>query len=159
MRELVAILESLGLENVATYIQSGNAVFRSKSRDVSKLATRVRAAIKTSHGFQPDLVLLDLNELQQAVESNPFPEAEADPSRLHLYFLGSVPQKPDLAGIESLKARERFALVGGVFYLHTPDGIGRSKLAARAEKLLGVSATARNWRTVRKVLEMAKGCG
>jgi len=46
-----------------------------------------------------------------------------------------------------------------VFYLHAPDGIGRSKLAARIERLLGVDATARNWRTVTKVFEMANDLG
>jgi len=50
---------------------------------------------------------------------------------------------------------ESFVLTGKVFYLHAPDGFGRSKLAVRVERLLGVDATARNWRTVSKVLEMA----
>jgi uncharacterized protein (DUF1697 family) len=39
--------------------------------------------------------------------------------------------------------------------LHAPDGIGRSRLAARVEQLLGVEATARNWRTVSKVAALA----
>jgi uncharacterized protein (DUF1697 family) len=51
---------------------------------------------------------------------------------------------------------ERYTLVGNVFYLHAPDGIGRSKLAAGIEKALGVSVTARNWRSVSKISEMAK---
>ena len=59
--------------------------------------------------------------------------------------------------MEALKARtERFALKGKVLYLHTPDGFGISKLAARAERFLGVEATARNWRTVTTLLQMAK---
>jgi len=49
---------------------------------------------------------------------------------------------------------ERYKLIDKVYYLHTPDGFGKSKLAARCEKLLGVPATARNWRTVKKILEM-----
>ena len=66
------------------------------------------------------------------------------------------PERPDLDGLEGIKGdRERFVLGEGVFYLHAPDGIGRSRLAAKAEKLLGVPATARNWRTVRKVMDMA----
>ena len=52
---------------------------------------------------------------------------------------------------------EEIALIDNVFYLHGPDGIGRSKLAARVERLLGVGATARNWRTVSKIGEMARG--
>jgi uncharacterized protein (DUF1697 family) len=57
---------------------------------------------------------------------------------------------------ETRAPNERFVLQGKAFYLHAPDGIGRSKLAANVEKLLGVSATSRNWRTVRKLIEMAR---
>jgi uncharacterized protein (DUF1697 family) len=74
---------------------------------------------------------------------------------LHLFFLATVALEPDLASLESLRAdSERYALVEDVFYLHAPDGIGRSKLAARVERALGVPATARNWRTVGKLVEM-----
>ncbi len=156
MRKLVSILESLGLANVETYIQSGNAIFKTKSRDAAKLVSKIRTAIHKAQGFKPALMLLSVDELKQAVDSNPFVDAQAEPNRLHLFFLGSAPSNPDLAGIENLKSsRERHALIGSVFYLHAPDGIGRSKLAAKAEKLLGVAATGRNWRTVLKVLEMA----
>ena len=51
---------------------------------------------------------------------------------------------------------ERFQLADQVFYLHAPDGIGRSKLAASVEKLLGVTVTARNWRTVQKLAELVE---
>ena len=160
MRELVSILESLGLRDVATYIQSGNAVFRSKASDASRLAAKIRSAIKRARGFEPHVMLLEPTELKQAMEANPFPEAQAEPNKLHLYFLGAVPQKPDLTALERLAAaRERCALVGKVFYLHAPDGIGRSKLAAKVEKSLGVPATARNWRTVEQVADMAGCCG
>ena len=51
---------------------------------------------------------------------------------------------------------ERWQLTDAVFYLHAPDGIARSKLADAAERKLGVGATARNWRTVSKLLELAE---
>ena len=158
-KELVALLENLGSQNVKTYIQSGNAVFQYKEKNASLLSNRISAAIKKSHGFEPQAVLLELEEIEKAVGSNPFPEAESEPKALHLFFLSSMPKNPDFEALESIKSRrERFALKGGVFYLHAPDGIGRSKLAASAEKLLGVSMTGRNWRTVCKVLAMAKQC-
>jgi uncharacterized protein (DUF1697 family) len=84
-------------------------------------------------------------------------EAEAEPKTLHLYFLASVPKKPDLAALERVKRdSEQFALTGMVFYLHAPDGIGRSKLAERVERSIGVAVTARNWRTVSKIVAMAR---
>jgi uncharacterized protein (DUF1697 family) len=60
-----------------------------------------------------------------------------------------------LKALDAIKAdNERYKLAGNVFYLHAPDGVGNSKLAARAEKLLGVAASARNWNTVCKLAEM-----
>ena len=92
-----------------------------------------------------------------AIESNPFPEAEAEPKTLHLFFLSSAASAADVVSISERKSRsERYQLTDRVFYLHAPDGIGRSKLAANVEKLLGVTVTARNWRTVQKLRKMAE---
>jgi uncharacterized protein (DUF1697 family) len=160
MRELVAVLENAGAQNVKTYIQSGNAVFQSEETDASLLSNTISAAIKESHGFEPQVLLLGLEDVERAVASNPFPEAESEPKTLQVLFLASVPRDPDLDALENIKSdSEQFVLEDNVFYLHAPDGIGRSKLAASAERLLGVSMTGRNWRTVRKVVEMAKQYG
>jgi uncharacterized protein (DUF1697 family) len=157
MKELVAMLESIGAQNVKTYVQSGNAVFQGEETSAPTLSNTISMTIKKRRGFEPRVLLLELEQLQKAVESNPFPEAESEPKTLHLHFLASVPKNPDFDALESIKTdRERFLLEDGVFYLHAPDGIGRSKLAANAERLLGVSMTGRNWRTVSKVLAMAK---
>jgi uncharacterized protein (DUF1697 family) len=159
MKELVALLERLGFQDVKTYIQSGNAVFRSKEEDTSGLSNRISAAIKRSCGFEPQVLLLELDELENAIASNPFPEAESEPKTLHVNFLASTPKNPDLEALEGIKGdRERFVVKGSVLYLHAPEGIGRSKLAASAEKLLGVAMTGRNWRSVLKIMAMAKQC-
>ncbi len=97
MKELVAILESLGSHSVKTYIQSGNAIFRNKVESASRLSNRIKAAIKEKHGFEPYVFLLDLVEMEKAIASNPFPEAESKPKTLHLYFLASAPKKPECA--------------------------------------------------------------
>jgi len=160
MKDLVALLEDIGSQNVKTYIQSGNAVFQNKEENASLLSNKIRAAIKESHGFEPQVLLLAPEEMERAIESNPFPEAESEPKTLHLHFLASMPKNPDLGALESIKSdRERFALKDRVFYLHAPDGMGRSKLAANTEKLLGVAITSRNWRTVCKVMTMLKQYG
>jgi uncharacterized protein (DUF1697 family) len=154
MKELVAILESLRCENVRTYIQSGNAVFESKQRSSAKLASEISTAVMKRRKFAPAVMLLTAREFEQVVNANPFPDAE-DPARLGAGFLESVPQKPDLAALKNLSAdSEQFALIGKCFYFHAPDGFGKSKLIPRAEKLLGVPMTMRNWRTVGKIKEM-----
>lgn len=157
MKELVAILEGLSSRNVKTYIQSGNAVFESKEKDASRLSNRISGEIKKRRGFEPYVLLLELKDLERAIMENPFPEAETDPKALHVGFLASAPGNPNLKRLGSLKRdSERFHLIDNLFYLHAPEGVGRSKLAANAEKLLGVPMTDRNWRTVCKIREIAK---
>jgi uncharacterized protein (DUF1697 family) len=157
MRDLVSILESLGLEGVRTYIQSGNVVFRSTQPVAAGLAGAVANEIESRRGFRPQVLLLSKQQLADAVASNPFPEAEDKPKSLHLYFLVSRAEEPDFDSLNAVRApNERFVLTDGVFYLHTPQGIGRSKLAASVEKLLGVRTTARNWRTVQNLWEIVR---
>ena len=157
MRALVAVLEDLGLTDVKSYIQSGNAVFHADGVDNAELSDAITTAIQERHGFAPQVLLLGISDLANAIAANPFPEAEVDPKSLHLYFLASLPAEPDLESLaEGQLASEQFALAGMVFYLHAPDGIGRSKLAANVEKAMGVPVTARNWRSVSKILELAE---
>ena len=157
MKELTGILEELGCQNVKTYIQSGNVVFQINEKNSSGLSDRLSAEINKLRGFAPSVLLLSLMELEKIVANNPFPEARNDPQVLHVGFLAAAPKRPDLGKLESLRLKnERFQLINSAFYLHAPDGIGRSKLAANTERLLGVSMTDRNWRTVGKILEMAK---
>jgi uncharacterized protein (DUF1697 family) len=155
MKGLVEILEGMGLSDVRTYIQTGNAVFRSEELGPSELSEGISAEIENRYGFAPRVIVLTPEELGAAVESNPYPEAESEPRTLHLTFLASTPEDPDLAALERLrKDNERFTLEGRTFYFHAPDGVGRSKLFARIERSLGVPGTARNWRTVSRLAGM-----
>jgi len=155
MKSLVSILEAMGMTAVKTYIQSGNAVFRAER---TPRGAQITAAIQQSHEFAPHALVLEMAEFEALLAANPYAEqAQADPKSVHLWFLDSTPAKPDLATLEKLRTeRESFALEGHVFYLHAPDGIGRSKLATKVEKALGVPATARNWRTVTALRDLAR---
>jgi uncharacterized protein (DUF1697 family) len=149
MRDLAALLQDLGCRNVKTYIQSGNVVFQSEQTDRKALADAITDAIRRHHGFAPATFILDRQELEAAIAANPFPEGESAPKSLHLFFLDGSPQAYDPSALDRVKApNERCQLIGRVFYLHAPDGIGRSKLAENVGKGWGVNMTARNWRTV-----------
>ncbi len=156
MTGLRAILEGLGLEDVRTYIQSGNAVFRSVKPVGAALVTKVRERIGKAYGFEPELVLLGSAEWAKVMRGNPFQEAE--PGTLHLFFLIKPAKSPDLDGLEGLRSgREAFRFTDRVMFLHLPEGVGKSKLATGLEKKLGVPVTGRNWRTVCKLAEMVGG--
>lgn len=160
MKQLVRELEVLGSVEVKTYIQSGNVVFRSPKRATAgSIASSIANCIQHRFGFQPSVVVLSKEELAAAAKSNPFPEAEKerDGKALHLFFLAERPRKIDRVALDALKIPgERWSVVGSVFYLHTPEGFGTSKLAAKVERSLGIPATARNWRTVGELLKLAE---
>jgi uncharacterized protein (DUF1697 family) len=155
MRDLVGILERIGCERIRTYIQSGNVVFSTREKTTKKIVEEIGTKILESHGFKPNVLLLGAPELAEAIENNSF--KTVDGKALHFFFLESNPKKPDLDGLRAIKSKyEEFRLNKKVFYLYTPDGVGRSKLAAKVEKSLGVPVTARNWNTVSKLLAMVK---
>ncbi len=155
MKDLVGALEEVGCENIRTYIQSGNVVFQSKKKQSIKIAREISSKILESYGFEPKVLLLEIAELQDAIENNPF-ETE-DGKALHFFFLHSFPKKPDLERLWAVKSRsEKFSLNKNIFYLYTPDGVARSKLAAKVEQSMGVPVTARNWNTVSKLIALVK---
>jgi len=155
MKELVSHLEALKLKNVRTYIQSGNVVFDTEKKSVSSLAKKITWRIEKEQGFRPQVLLISREELQSAIQANPFPQAVSDPKSLHFFFLEKPAVKANLQALDLAKApTESYVLSGSMFFLHAPEGIGRSKLAATAERHLGVAATARNYRTVEKIAEM-----
>ena len=155
MRDLRDILESVGCDNVKTYIQSGNAVFCS-SESPTVLETEIRTAVDTRFGFAPRVLIIEVDQLRAIAAANPYPDAEQTPTLLHISVLEQPPDAPDLDTLKAICSQsEQFALIGRAFYLYARDGIGRSRLAARVETALGVQATGRNWRTVSKLLELA----
>lgn len=157
MKPLREVLESLGFYNVRTYIQSGNVVFKSPIKEKGEITMIIQSKINDLYGFEPNIFVLTSRDINQAAERNPFPRADDDPSKVHLYFLKEALNEVDNQRLDELKAKtEEYKLIGDIFYLFAPEGVGRSKLAASVEKTLGVPTTARNWRTVKKTMAMIK---
>ncbi|MFT4767063.1 MAG: hypothetical protein ACI8RN_000187 [Glaciecola sp.] len=144
MKDLKLRLQDAGYSNVRSYIQSGNLVLDAKTDPIDDLGR----VIEENFGFKPDIMALTQDPFTAAIDGNPFTGAG---NTIHFYFCKTTPQL-DKQKLDSLLARsESTALAGDVFYLHAPDGIGRSKLVAKIESCLGVSATGRNLNTVSKI--------
>lgn len=150
MAHLRALLADLGFEKVATYIQSGNVVFDAEPGD---WADPIASAVESSAGFRPRLMVLTADEFREVAAGNPFPTDE--PKAMHVYFLDGSPNWTAKAEMEAVKSDiERFYITDDAVYLYTPEFLTGSLLAPKLERLIGVSATARNWRTVEKILAM-----
>ena len=158
MAELKALLSGLGLSNPQTLLQSGNALFEAKGSATS-LEKKICAAIEKSHGFAPAIMLRTLDGLKASLAANPFKkEAKADPAHLLIMFLAGKPKADAKKALAALDiAPEAVSLGDREAYLWYPHGIGTSKKLARVplEKILGVSGTARNIRTIEALLELA----
>ena len=164
MAALREVVEGLGHTDVATYIQSGNVVFTSAETDPGTVAAALEQAIGDQLGVRPKVVVLTCRELAQVVAGNPFAD-EDNPKLVHAVFWNGPlgPEELDAVAAAQQRSRElgsrdQARVVGTTLYLHTPDGFGRSELAAQLTKLAGgrTAGTARNWATVRKLLAM---CG
>lgn len=157
MSALVDILQQLHCHGIKTYIQSGNAIFRSNVAQATHLAKEIANTIQQQHGFRPEVLLLSRNELEKAAAANPYSKTSTNGKDLHLFFLEEKPTKTDLKKLAALQNEsEQFTLNDRFFYLYAPQGIGRSRLATGVEKALGVTATARNWNTLCKLLELVQ---
>ena len=153
MAELTDIFKRLGYSSIRTYIQSGNVIFESSKAITCKDMEAVSDAVNELKGFRPAVMLIDEAKLRLAAKKAPFPTDVG--KALHVYFLESEAENADIEKMQSRKTgTEDFCLTRDVFYLYTPDGFGRSKLTGIVEKCLGVSATARNWNTVTKLISM-----
>ena len=159
MADLRTLIESLGAEDVQTYVQSGNVVFKSRVRSAAKLAGDIERQISGELGLEIRVVLRTDKQLARIVAGNPFAASQSEGTKLHVTFLAEAP-KPSLTRALEPEAFEpdEFQVKGREVYLHTPKGYGRSKLSnAYFEKQLGVAGTTRNWNTVTKLAALASG--
>jgi uncharacterized protein (DUF1697 family) len=154
MAELRALLETLGCGDVATYIQSGNLVFRHDGK-AAELSELISGAVNAKFGFRPSVMVLTASEFAAIAETDPFAALVSDPKFLHVWFLREEATNANTGRMHEIASEsEEFRLTESAFYLYAPDGIGRSKLAAAVEKCLGVPATARNRRTIGKISDL-----
>jgi uncharacterized protein (DUF1697 family) len=159
MDALRDLYQSLGFGHAQTFIQSGNVVCTASSGDLAGLAKHIADAIELRFGFRCDAIIRTASELRDVVARNPFAERPGiDPAKLLVTFLGADPDpkgRDQVLGIDA--APEELRVDGRQVYLYFPNGIARPTLSwAQIGKTMKTPATARNWNTVRKLLEIAE---
>jgi uncharacterized protein (DUF1697 family) len=155
LRELV---EELGYRDVRTYVQSGNVVFTGPDESPAEVAQRLEERIAATFGFEVSVVVRSRDQLADVVDANPLGEIATVPARYHVVFHVGEVDPGRLADLEPADfAPDVFQIRGRELYLWTPDGLRDSRLAKAllTGKRLGGITTARNWRTVEKLLAIA----
>lgn len=155
MSELAELYESLGFENVRTYLQSGNVVFSHAGKETATVTLKIEKALKQRLSLDVIVFTRTSDELRNVIARRPF--AKENLGKLHVTFLRTKPVNLPMDKLNALRDRyERFAIKDREVYLFLPNGIGRSKLSNNfLEKVLGVPATTRNWNTVTALVDMA----
>ena len=155
MAQLRELLEEAGLRDVATYLQSGNVVLATELAPTA-LEAEMRGLISERFGFEVPVCVRSQAELAAVVKLNPLGEFVTEPKRYQVTFLSRELSDADVQRLQAAAAdSERIVAHGRELYSWHPDGIGRSKLAgALTDRGSGANATARNWVTVTKLLEM-----
>lgn len=158
MPKLRTALETAGFADVRTYVQSGNVVAASRHRKPDAVARAITTVIRTEFGLDVPVVVRTYDELTGVVAANPFPQAAKErPKQLSVTFLEA---EPDAAKVEALLAGEATAdtcrVIGRELYVDYLGGMAGTRLTPQYfESRLGVRGTARNWRTVLAITEMA----
>ena len=155
IRALRDKLTAAGFENVATYINSGNAIVRSRLNRKQVIAT-IAELCRTQFDFDKAIFAPTLAEWDDLIARNPFPKAAANaPTTVHAALLESAPRAEDLERVRACAVKgEEIEIIESVAYVHTPHGFGKSKMAAKFDQWIGVTNTARNWNTVLKLAEL-----
>jgi uncharacterized protein (DUF1697 family) len=158
MADLRAQFELLGFTDVASYIQTGNVLFTATVTDTLRLKREIEGRLEASIGYRGAVFVLSLAQLQQAAAHNPFdPERLDEEQRCHLMFLS---EEPDAAHREALMAMQsevyRFAVHNKVMYYAYPRKFDGRRKTIDFEKVLGTVGTARSWKVVDKLIELAQ---
>ncbi len=159
MDALRAVYESLGLEDVQSYVQSGNIVFRTAKRDMDGLRKKIEDAIERKFGFRSDVILRTAAEMKQVVARNPFAgRCNLEPAKLAVTFLASAPTEAVSGKVRAVAAEpEEIHIDGRELYIYFPNGMARPRLSmAQVERTLGIPGTSRNWNTVTRLLAIAE---
>jgi uncharacterized protein (DUF1697 family) len=161
MDQLRTSFEALGFEQVRTYGQSGNAIFRTSKKSLLGLSKRIEERILADFGFAVPVITKTREDVGCTINANPFlTERGTDLSKLHVTFLSQAPLEAALKKLTAVDAGlDKFHHAGGAIYLHCSKGYSDTKLSNNfIEKTLGISATTRNWKTVNTLYEMASEC-
>lgn len=157
MADLRAIIAAAGGHDVATHVNSGNAVFRMDG-DEATIAADLQARVSDHVGVVVPVVVREAEAWAEIVAANPFPQADTAPTTVHLQC---HPRRIDADAVEAILATtpagdDEAIVIGRELWLHLPDGVKGARINLRA---LGLAAsnpgTSRNWKTVKALQALA----
>lgn len=157
MDDLKALYENLELENVKTYIQSGNVIFQSNIESCKSLGDLISNRIHQQFQLDVPVIVKNMEEFNDVYENNPFLAQDKDPQMLYVIFLSDNPNESVIEKIKKYSGNDLFIIYKSAIYLFCTNGYGKTKLTnIFFENKLKIVATTRGWSTVCKLREIAR---
>jgi uncharacterized protein (DUF1697 family) len=160
MTELAELYVKIGFSDAETYIQSGNVIFTDKSKiDPSAHSIKIEKAILERFKYIVPVMVRTVQDLHDILTVNPFlSETSFDPSKMAVVFLHEEVTEEQLRKVEGIDyPPDKFKIVGREIFIYCPNGFGRTKIYTNFfEKKMGVTGTARNWKTITTILNIAE---
>ena len=156
MAEFKTALEKLELQEVKTYLQSGNIVFKYEEVAEITLAEIIENFILEKYGFEVSALVLTAESFAAIFNNNPYlPERENEIEKLYCTLLYEMPEPVKMKALQAIEAHgDEFAPRGKCLYFYYVNGYGKSKINNPVvESKLKVKATTRNWKTMTKLIE------
>ena len=161
MDQLRRSFEALGFEQVKTYIQSGNVVFKTAKSSPAALSKKIEESILKDFGFPASVISRTADEMSKMIAENPFLKQRGiDPAKLHVMFLSEPPTPAALKELaEVTVAPDQCQCSAREIYFYLPNGVSKSVLwNSPVDRILAVVTTTRNWRTVNTLHRMCQEC-
>jgi uncharacterized protein (DUF1697 family) len=160
MTDLAELYLRLGFGDVRTFIQSGNVIFSSSDEhDMKNISTIIESAISERFNFKIPVILRSVQELKDLMLLNPFIEEKSfDSSKMSVIFLYQEPQQTQIDKVSDVNyPPDKFMIFGKEIFIYCPNGFGKTKLYTNFfENKMSVVGTARNWKTINELLEIAE---
>ncbi|WP_164716693.1 DUF1697 domain-containing protein [Paenibacillus whitsoniae] len=175
MDRLRQLFEGLGYTDVATYIQSGNVVFRAgaqlaegldfatknDSAASAQLEAAIHEALLAQLGYDIPVLVRTPAELRDIVAGQPWPlpqKGAASEPQVYVTLLAQLPSEAGLAKLQGVRSGDdEYVVVDRTVYVLVRQRYGDTKLSNQTiEKKLGVSATTRNWETINRLIQLAE---
>jgi len=157
--ELSALYHKMGFKDVRTYIQSGNVIFSlDEKTDINRVESEIESAILKKFNYNIPVLIRTISEINKVISENPFiDEMNFDPSRLAVIFLHEMPSGEQIEKVKNVDyPPDKFKIIGKEIFIYCPNGFGKTKLYTNFfENKMKVTGTARNWKTINNLLEIA----
>lgn len=160
MADLSLLFSQLGFKENKTYIQSGNVIFKT-GEGVTKdeISLRIELAITKKFGYNVRVMIRTKEEVRKLFASNPYLEIpKFDPSKMAVIFLREIVSESQSEKMIKINfPPDKFQITDGEIFIYCPNGFGRTKLYTNFfESKMGITGTARNWKTITAILSLAE---